>query len=69
MSLYRNLSFDISDDVLKDTFAAFGELEYALAVKDRDTGRARGTGFVKFKSREDAAACLERMEHPELVSR
>jgi len=49
-----NLSFDVDDNMLKDTFAEFGEITEAIVIKDRDTGRSKGFGFVEFA--EDASA-------------
>ena len=42
-----NLSFDTSDAHLQELFAAMGEVVSAKVVTDRDTGRARGFGFVE----------------------
>ena len=49
-----NLSFDMSDQELRDLFALHGEVTSATIVMDRDTGRPRGFGFVEMK--DDAAA-------------
>lgn len=46
----------------------FGEIEYALIVRDRETGRPRGSAFVKFKTKEAADACLSRASNEALVS-
>ncbi|KAJ3169297.1 RNA recognition motif-containing protein [Geranomyces variabilis] len=54
----RNLSFETTEDELSEAFGVFGELRYARITMDRATGRARGTGFVCYKSKEDAAACM-----------
>ncbi len=42
-----NLSFDVTSDELRDTFAEFGTVKSATVVMDRDTGRSRGFGFVE----------------------
>ncbi|KAJ3182098.1 RNA recognition motif-containing protein [Geranomyces variabilis] len=54
----RNLSFETTEDELSEAFGVFGELRYARITMDRATGRARGTGFVCYKNKEDAAACM-----------
>ncbi len=49
-----NLSFNTTDDELRDFFAPFGTVTSATVVMDRDTGRSRGFGFVEMA--DDAAA-------------
>ena len=41
-----NLSYQVGDVELRDAFAAFGEVRRATIVKDRETGKSRGFGFV-----------------------
>ncbi len=41
-----NISFDTSEDSLRDAFAAHGEVEEVAVITDRDTGRPRGFAFV-----------------------
>jgi nucleolar protein 4 len=54
----RNLSFDSTEDAIQEKFQTWGEVDYGSVVRDFQTGRSRGTGFVKFKSREELEACL-----------
>ena len=49
-----NLSFNISDDDLRNAFTPFGEVVSARVVTDRETMRSRGFGFVEMQ--DDAAA-------------
>ncbi|CAN4089980.1 unnamed protein product [Withania somnifera] len=42
------ISWDTSDDRLREYFQAFGDVVEAVVMKDRTTGRARGFGFVIF---------------------
>jgi RNA recognition motif-containing protein len=53
-----NLSFNTSDDGLKNAFSPFGNVVSAKVIIDRDTGRSRGFGFVEF---EDTATADEAM--------
>ena len=41
-----SLSWNTTDDGLRAAFAAFGDVEEAKVIMDRDTGRSRGFGFV-----------------------
>jgi len=42
-----NLSWGVDDIALREAFEAFGEVEKAQVVHDRETGRSRGFGFVE----------------------
>ena len=42
-----NLPFQTTADDLLEAFAAFGAVDRAEVVADRDTGRSRGFGFVE----------------------
>jgi RNA recognition motif-containing protein len=42
-----NLSFGATEDSLRSLFAAYGTVERASIVTDRDTGQPRGFGFVE----------------------
>lgn len=50
------LPFDTTDGELNDIFAAFGQLEYAKIMTEKDTGRSRGFGFVTYDDAESALA-------------
>jgi nucleolar protein 4 len=41
-------------------FRRYGKVALAKVVRDEDTGRSRGTAFVKFEDKESASAALER---------
>ena len=47
MNIYiSNLSFSVTDDGLKQMFAAFGEVSSAKVIVDKFTNRSKGFGFV-----------------------
>ncbi|GLH04871.1 RNA-binding protein 28 [Gryllus bimaculatus] len=58
----KNIPFSASNDDLKKCMKQFGPLEYALICMDKLTEHSKGTGFVKFKKKEDAEACLKTAE-------
>ena len=59
MKLYvGNLSFNTSEQALRDLFAQHGEVSSASLVMDRETGRPRGFGFVEFSNDEQAKAAI-----------
>merc|ERR1719300_1559325 len=56
----RNLSFESDEEDLKALMEEyFGPVVFAKLVMDKVMGHPRGTGFVKFKKKEDAAKCVE----------
>lgn len=48
-----NLSFDATEDQVRELFAQYGKVDSVAMITDRDTGRFRGFGFVEM---EDSAA-------------
>jgi RNA recognition motif-containing protein len=60
MNIYvGNLSFNASDDELKEAFAAFGSVESASIIKDKYSGQSRGFGFVEMPDRDEALKAIE----------
>lgn len=48
MNIYvANISFRATENQLKDLFQQFGEVTSVKIVKDRETGRSRGFGFIE----------------------
>ena len=64
-----NLSFDTNDQELEQAFSAHGEVTSAVVVKDRDTDRSRGFGFVEFAQEADAKTAKEAMNGQDLGGR
>jgi len=64
-----NIGWDTSDDQLREAFAANGEIEEAVIIKDRATGRSKGFGFVTFVNDADADKAIESMNGKELDGR
>lgn len=53
-----NLSYGVSSSDLEKLFAAFGPVESAEVITDRETGRSKGFGFVQMGSDEAAQAAI-----------
>ncbi len=56
------LSWDTTDDGLREAFAVHGEITEAKVITDRDTGRSRGFGFVTFAQDEDAKTAIAKTD-------
>jgi len=70
MKLYvGNLSYDTTDDDLRDAFSNYGEVLTANVVSDRDTGRSKGFGFVEVANAEDGEAAISGLNGAELGGR
>lgn len=55
------LSFNTTDDGLREGFERFGEVTEAKVIMDRDTGRSRGFGFVTFVEESAAQNAMAEM--------
>lgn len=64
-----SLSWNTDDQSLSNYFAKIGEIEESVVIKDRETGRSRGFGFVTYMKEEDAALATERLDGMELDGR
>lgn len=53
-----NLTYDATEDDLRDWFEGFGTVQSAWVVSDRETGRSKGFGFVEMASDAEAAAAV-----------
>ena len=55
MNLYvSNLPYTMTDEELQSEFATFGTVASARLVRDRETGRSRGFGFVEMPVKAEA---------------
>lgn len=63
------LPFAMSEDELNDAFAAHGKVASAVIIKDRDTGRSKGFGFVEFDNDEEGKAAEKALNGTELGGR
>jgi len=53
-----NLSFNTSEDELRQIFEPFGQVERVSILTDRDTGRSRGFGFVEMANDEEGEKAI-----------
>lgn len=55
------LPYSSTDQDLTDRFGEFGTVVSAVVIKDRDTGRSKGFGFVEFDSEDAAKKAIEQL--------
>jgi RNA recognition motif-containing protein len=54
-----NLAYGVTDDELSQMFAAYGAVQSAQVIMDRDTGRSKGFGFVEMGNDQEAQAAIQ----------
>ena len=64
-----NLSFNTSDDDLRATFAPYGEVASAQVIRDRETTRSRGFGFVEMLDNDAAQQAIRSLNGSDLQGR
>jgi RNA recognition motif-containing protein len=64
-----NLSFDTTEENLETQFAAHGNVRSVSIIRDRQTGRSRGFGFVEMDDDQEASAALTALNGTELDGR
>jgi RNA recognition motif-containing protein len=69
MKLYvGNLPYSVNDNVLRSTFEAYGAVESARVISDRETGQSKGFGFVEMAD-GDAQKAMSSLNGQELDGR
>ncbi|MCK9161294.1 MAG: RNA-binding protein [Arcobacter butzleri] len=60
MNIYvGNLSYGLNETDFRDLFEQFGGVKSAKVIKDRETGRSKGFGFVEMDSRDNGLKAIE----------
>ncbi|MEQ9562209.1 MAG: hypothetical protein RLN69_06780, partial [Woeseiaceae bacterium] len=54
-----NLPYSATDESLGEKFGAYGSVDSAKVITDRDTGRSKGFGFVEMSTDAEANAAIE----------
>lgn len=63
------LSWNTTDELLRDAFTAYGEVLDAKVLTDRDTGRSRGFGFVTMATADQMQAAIDALDGSTLDGR
>jgi RNA recognition motif-containing protein len=53
-----NLSYNTTEDNLRNLFAEFGNVASAKIIFDRETGNSKGFGFIEMGSDDEASAAI-----------
>ncbi|MGA1205995.1 MAG: RNA recognition motif domain-containing protein [Opitutales bacterium] len=70
MDIYvGNLAYEVQDEDLQAAFGAYGEVESARVIIDRESGRSRGFGFVKMPNNDEGQAAIDGLNESDLQGR
>ncbi len=70
MEIYvGNLPWSTSDQELADAFGAYGKVEKASIISDRNSGRSKGFGFVTMEDADEANKAIEAMNGSDMGGR
>jgi len=66
MNIYvSNLSFSIEDSDLQQLFEKHGQVSSAKVIRDRETGRSRGFGFVEMDDDSQGKQAIDELNQGE----
>ena len=70
MKIYvGNLSYNVTEEELRQALEAFGPVNSASIIKDKTTGQSKGFGFVEMEAEADGKAAIEGLNGKELKGR
>ncbi len=70
MNIYiGNLPYSISEDELRNLFAAHGEVTSANIIMDRDSGRSKGFGFIEMPDNAQGEAAINAINQTDVQGR
>ena len=70
MNMYvGNLSYEMSEENLRNEFAEYGEVQSAKIITDKFTGRSRGFGFVEMNSDDEGKKAMEALNGKDFEGR
>lgn len=64
-----NLSWKVTDEVLKPVFEAYGNVISVKIIVDQYTGKSKGYGFVEMESPEHAERAIQELNDKPLLER
>ena len=70
MNIYvGNLSFEVTEQDLQETFEAFGEVTSVKIIKDKFSGQSKGFGFVEMPQKGDGESAINGLKDKDLKGR
>ena len=70
MQIYvGNVSYNTTEDSLNTLFSSFGDVDSVKLITDRETGRAKGFGFIAMPNDDQANKAIEELNGKEFEGR
>ena len=70
MNIYvGNLSYDVTEDEVRDIFSSHGEISSISIIKDKYSGQSKGFGFVEMPNQAEAEEAIKALNESELKGR
>jgi RNA recognition motif-containing protein len=70
MSIYvGNLSYNATEETVRQAFESFGQVTSARIIKDKYTGQSKGFGFVEMLEQSQAQAAIKSLHGKELLGK
>ncbi len=70
MNIYvGGLSYDVTEDELRDVFSPYGEISSLSIIKDKFSGKSKGFGFVEISNQEGAEEAIKTLNESEVKGR
>lgn len=63
------LAWGTTEETLEELFSTYGEIVEVNIVRDRESGRSRGFGFVQFSTEENAQKAMDALNGTEVEGR
>lgn len=57
-----NLSYDVTQEQMRELFGQAGEITEVTIITDRETGRSKGFGFVEMTTSDGASEAIKRFD-------
>ena len=64
-----NLSYDMTEDQLREAFAAYGKVNSARLITNRFNGKSKGYGFVQMPDRAEAEKAIAALNDKDILGR
>lgn len=70
MKIYvGNMSYDVTEEELRNLFSEYGQVSEVNIIEDRDTGRPKGFAFVEMPTQAEAENAIKNLNEKEMKGR
>lgn len=70
MNIYiGNISYNMTDQEIKEVFTSFGNVLSVKIIYDKQTGRSKGYAFVEMENEEDGQNAIKSLNETEIKGR